>query len=116
MSYITIKTSCAHSNLSCSFQSIGFKGILLFGSKEQKAKYLPILSSGEKLAAFCLTEPSSGSDASSIRCKAIKSEDGSHYILNGSKIWISNGGTAEIFTVFAQVRPITHSSYATYNI
>eukprot|EP00731_Ephydatia_muelleri_P030344 Em0021g867a len=83
-------------------QSIGFKGITLFGTKEQKEKYLPSLASGEKIAAFCLTEPSSGSDASSIRSKAVLSADGKHYILNGSKIWISNGGIAEVMTVFAQ--------------
>ncbi|XP_070538054.1 very long-chain specific acyl-CoA dehydrogenase, mitochondrial-like [Ptychodera flava] len=83
-------------------QSIGFKGILLFGTKEQKEKYLPPVAAGEKIAAFCLTEPSSGSDASSIRSRAVLSDDGKHYILNGSKIWISNGGIAEIFTVFAQ--------------
>ncbi|XP_071566375.1 very long-chain specific acyl-CoA dehydrogenase, mitochondrial-like [Temnothorax nylanderi] len=83
-------------------QSIGFKGILLYGTPEQKAKYLPQVTSG-KYAAFCLTEPSSGSDASSIRSRAIKSDDGSHYVLNGSKIWISNGGIADVMTVFAQV-------------
>ncbi|PIK52677.1 putative very long-chain specific acyl-CoA dehydrogenase, mitochondrial [Apostichopus japonicus] len=83
-------------------QSIGFKGILLFGTPAQKEKYLPTLATGEKFAAFCLTEPSSGSDASSIRTRAVLSEDGKHYILNGSKIWISNGGISEIFTVFAQ--------------
>ncbi|KAL6255144.1 hypothetical protein P5V15_013477 [Pogonomyrmex californicus] len=82
-------------------QSIGFKGILLFGTPEQKAKYLPRVSNGE-YAAFCLTEPSSGSDAASIRSRAVKSADGSHYILNGSKLWISNGGIANIMTVFAQ--------------
>ncbi|XP_058815271.1 very long-chain specific acyl-CoA dehydrogenase, mitochondrial-like [Topomyia yanbarensis] len=83
-------------------QSIGFKGILLYGTKEQKEKYLPMVSTGKKYAAFALTEPSSGSDAGSIRCRAVKSPDGKHYILNGSKIWISNGGIAEIMTVFAQ--------------
>jgi len=83
-------------------QSIGFKGILLFGNKEQKEKYLPDLACGKNIAAFCLTEPSSGSDASSIKTKAVLSPDGKHYILNGSKIWISNGGLAEIFTVFAK--------------
>lgn len=82
-------------------QSIGFKGILLFGNPEQKKKYLPRVSSGE-FAAFCLTEPSSGSDAGSIKTRAVLSPDGKHYILNGSKIWISNGGLAEIMTVFAQ--------------
>lgn len=83
-------------------QSIGFKGILLFGTPEQKAKYLPRVSTGKDFAAFCLTEPSSGSDAGSIRTKAVLSPDGKHFILNGSKIWISNGGFAEIMTVFAQ--------------
>ncbi|KAL7647364.1 UNVERIFIED_CONTAM: hypothetical protein RMT77_000960 [Armadillidium vulgare] len=87
-------------------QSIGFKGILIVGTKEQKEKYLPLVASGEKIACFCLTEPSSGSDAGSIRSRAVLSPDGKHYILNGSKIWISNGGIAEIFTVFAQT-PVT---------
>ncbi|KAL1492704.1 hypothetical protein ABEB36_010920 [Hypothenemus hampei] len=82
-------------------QSIGFKGILLYGTPEQKKKYLPKVSSGT-WAAFCLTEPSSGSDAGSIKSKAELSPDGKHYILNGSKIWISNGGLAEVMTVFAQ--------------
>lgn len=83
-------------------QSIGFKGILLFGTPEQKAKYLPRVSTGKEFAAFCLTEPSSGSDAGSIRSRAVPSPDGKHWILNGSKIWISNGGLAEVMTVFAQ--------------
>lgn len=83
-------------------QSIGFKGILLVGTDEQKQKYLPTLATGEKFAAFCLTEPSSGSDAASIRTNATLSDDGKHWILNGGKLWISNGGIAEIFTVFAQ--------------
>ncbi|XP_045453910.1 very long-chain specific acyl-CoA dehydrogenase, mitochondrial [Melitaea cinxia] len=82
-------------------QSIGFKGILLFGTEQQKAHYLPRVTGGE-YAAFCLTEPSSGSDAGSIKSRAVLSPDGKHFILNGSKIWISNGGIAEIMTVFAQ--------------
>ncbi|XP_032081750.1 very long-chain specific acyl-CoA dehydrogenase, mitochondrial-like isoform X2 [Thamnophis elegans] len=85
-------------------QSIGFKGILLFGNKSQKEKYLPRLASGEACAAFCLTEPSSGSDAASIQTVAELSPCGGFYTLNGSKIWISNGGTAEVFTVFAKTR------------
>lgn len=84
-------------------QAIGYKGITLFGSEEQKNKYLPDVCVGKKIAAFALTEPSSGSDAASIRTKAIPSDDGSHYVLNGSKIFISNGSLAEVFTVFAQV-------------
>lgn len=83
-------------------QSIGFKGILLYGTDEQKKKYLPQVSTGKVYAAFALTEPSSGSDANSIRSRAVLSPDGKHYILNGSKIWISNGGIANIMTVFAQ--------------
>lgn len=77
----------------------------MFGTPEQKEKYLPRVTGGE-FAAFCLTEPSAGSDAGSIKTRAVKSADGSHYVLNGSKIWISNGGLAEIMTVFAQV-PVT---------
>ncbi|XP_018589232.1 very long-chain specific acyl-CoA dehydrogenase, mitochondrial isoform X2 [Scleropages formosus] len=83
-------------------QSIGFKGILLFGSQVQKEKYLPRLASGETIAAFCLTEPASGTDGASMRTRAIHSSCGQYYTLNGGKIWISNGGLAEIFTVFAK--------------
>ncbi|GFY75990.1 very long-chain specific acyl-CoA dehydrogenase, mitochondrial [Trichonephila inaurata madagascariensis] len=84
-------------------QSIGFKGILLFGNKEQKAKYLPDLAIGKKIAAYCLTEPGSGSDAGSIKTRAVPSPCGKYYTMNGSKIWISNGGIADIFTVFAKI-------------
>ncbi|CAK7318213.1 Very long-chain specific acyl-CoA dehydrogenase, mitochondrial [Vulpes lagopus] len=90
-------------------QSIGFKGILLFGTKAQKEKYLPKLASGESIAAFCLTEPSSGSDAASIRSSAVPSPCGKYYTLNGSKIWISNGGLADVFTVFAKT-PVTDTA------
>jgi acyl-CoA dehydrogenase family member 9 len=83
-------------------QSIGLKGILLFGTDEQKRRYLPELATGEKIAAFCLTEPSSGSDAASIRARAKRSADGEHWVLDGSKMWITNGGFADVFTVFAQ--------------
>ena len=85
-------------------QSIGFKGILIAGNKEQKEKYLPTLATGEKVAAFALTEPIAGSDASGIKSRAVPAPDGKSWILNGGKIWISNGGFAEIFTVFAKVR------------
>lgn len=83
-------------------QSIGMKGLLLFGNDAQKEKYLPKLASGELVAAFCLTEPNSGSDAASIRTNAKLSEDGKHYILNGEKVFITNGGFADFFTVFAK--------------
>lgn len=92
-----------------SHQSIGLKGISLFGNVLQKEKYLPKLARGEHVAAFCLTEPGSGSDAGSIKSKAVASEDGNHFILNGSKIWISNGGIADILTVFAKT-PVTDPS------
>jgi len=82
--------------------SCRFQGILLFGNPEQKKKYLPDVATGRKIAAFALTEPSSGSDANSIRTRAEPSPDGKHFILNGNKLWISNGGFAEVFTVFAQ--------------
>lgn len=83
-------------------QSIGLKGILLFGTPEQKRRYLPKLATGEWTAAFALTEPSAGSDAAAIKTRAELSEDGSHYVLNGAKIWITNGGFADVFTVFAR--------------
>ena len=84
-------------------QSIGYKGLLLFGSPEQKEKYLPRLATGELIAAFCLTEPSSGSDAASIKTVATPTEDGSAYSISGSKLWITNGGIADFLTVFAKV-------------
>jgi len=80
--------------------SIGMRGLLLFGTDAQKAKYLPKLASGEMIAAFCLTEPGSGSDAASIRTKAV--QDGNDWILSGEKLWITNGGIADFFTVFAK--------------
>merc|ERR1719295_2234335 len=93
-------------------QSIGFKGILLAGTPEQKEQYLPKLATGEQFAAFALTEPSSGSDAGSIKTRAVLNDAGTHWILNGAKIWISNGGIAEIFTVFAKT-PITDEKTGT---
>ena len=87
-------------------QSIGCKGIVLFGTEEQKRRWLPRCASGELVAAFCLTEAGSGSDAQSMKCSAIPSADGSEYVLSGTKIWISNAGFAGLFTVFAKV-PVT---------
>jgi acyl-CoA dehydrogenase family protein 9 len=81
--------------------SIGMKGILLFGTEEQKARYLPKLASGDMIAAFCLTESGSGSDAASIRTHAKRNADAS-WTLNGEKIWITNGGIADLYTVFAR--------------
>ncbi len=82
---------------------IGMLPILYFGNDQQKEKYLPRLISGELKAAYCLTEPSSGSDALAAKSHAVLSADGSHYLLNGQKMWISNAGFANIFIVFAQV-------------
>lgn len=82
-------------------QSIGYKGVLLFGSPEMKAKYLPALAGGQMIAGFALTEPSTGSDANSVRTRAVQQPDGS-WRLTGSKLWCSNGGIAGLFTVFAQ--------------
>ncbi|MHB1862924.1 MAG: acyl-CoA dehydrogenase family protein [Gemmatimonadaceae bacterium] len=84
-------------------QSIGCKGIVLFGSEAQKQQYLPKCATGECVAGFCLTEPGSGSDAQAMKTTAVPSADGAHYVLNGQKIWISNAGYADIFTVFAKV-------------
>jgi len=83
--------------------AIGSLGIVFFGTSKQKEKYLPGLMKGEKLAAYALTEPSSGSDALSAKTSAVLSDDKKHYILNGEKQFISNGGWADIFTILAQV-------------
>lgn len=82
---------------------IGMLPILYFGTEEQKEKYLPRLIGGELKAAYCLTEPSSGSDALAAKTRADLSEDGKNYIINGQKMWISNAGFADIFIVFAQI-------------
>lgn len=82
---------------------IGTLPLLYYGNENQKAKYIPKLASGEWKAAYCLTEPSAGSDANSGKTKAVLSSDGTHYILNGQKMWITNGGFANLFTVFAKI-------------
>lgn len=82
---------------------IGMLPILYFGTEKQKSTFLPSLISGELKAAYCLTEPSSGSDALAAKTRADLSADGSHYVLNGQKMWISNAGFASVFIVFAQV-------------
>jgi acyl-CoA dehydrogenase family protein 9 len=84
-------------------QSIGCKGIALFGTDDQKRRWLTRCASGELIAAFCLTEPGSGSDAQAMRTTAVPAADGASYALNGQKIWISNAGYAGLFTVFAKV-------------
>ena len=83
-------------------QSIGLKGLILFGTEEQKKKWLPKLAAGEMIAAFALTEPEAGSDAASIRTTADYDPATDTFLVNGNKHWISNGGFAEFFTVFAK--------------
>lgn len=82
---------------------IGTLPILLYGTEEQKQKYLPALATGEKFGAYCLTEPDAGSDANSGKTRAKLTEDGKHYIISGQKMWISNAGFADTFTLFARI-------------
>jgi alkylation response protein AidB-like acyl-CoA dehydrogenase len=82
---------------------IGTLPILYYGNEEQRQKYVPRLATGELIGAYCLTEPGAGSDANSGTTKAVLSEDGKHYILNGAKMWITNGGFADVLTVFAKI-------------
>ena len=102
---VTEKLGAGHS-FSVAFSAhtgIGTLPILYYGTDEQKAKYIPKLASGEWKGAYCLTEPSSGSDANSGKARAKLTDDGKHYILNGQKMWITNAGFADIFTVFAKI-------------
>ena len=83
--------------------SVGTNPILYFGNDDQKKKYVPKLASGEYIGAFCLTEPSAGSDAGSLKTRAVK--DGDDYVINGSKVFITNGGEADVYIVFASTNP-----------
>lgn len=111
MGFVTTMLACdflsgANGSLATAFGAhtgIGTLPILLYGTEAQKQKYLPDLASGTKFGAYCLTEPDAGSDANSGKTKARLSEDGTHYIINGQKMWISNAGFAEIFIVFARI-------------
>jgi butyryl-CoA dehydrogenase len=94
-----ISKACGGVAVSYASSALGAFPILLYGSEEQKQKYLPDIASGKKLAAFGLTEAGAGSDASGIQTTALP--DGDHYVLNGTKQWITNGGEAEIYTVIA---------------
>ena len=91
---------------------IGTFPLLLFGTEAQKQKYLPRLSSCEWIAAYCLSEPQAGSDALAAKTRADLSPDGSHYILNGQKMWITNGGKADFFTVFAKINGEQSAEYS----
>jgi alkylation response protein AidB-like acyl-CoA dehydrogenase len=83
--------------------SIGTLPLVYFGTEDQKARYLPKLASGDLIGAYALTEPQSGSDALAARTTAVLTPDGRHYLLNGQKMWITNGGFADLFTIFAKV-------------
>jgi len=98
--------SGASGSLSTAFGAhtgIGTLPITLYGTEEQKQKYLPKLSTGEWFGSYCLTEPGAGSDANSGKTKAVLSEDGSHYKISGQKMWISNAGFASLLIVFARI-------------
>jgi alkylation response protein AidB-like acyl-CoA dehydrogenase len=82
---------------------IGTLPLLLFGTEEQKQRYLPKLASAEMIAAYCLSEPQAGSDALAAKTRADLSADGTHYVLNGQKMWITNGGAADLYTIFAKI-------------
>jgi len=103
---IADRVSGATGSLSTAFGAhtgIGTMPILLYGTEEQKQKYLPGLASGELIGCYCLTEPGAGSDANSGRTKAELTEDGKSYKINGQKMWISNAGYADVFIVFARI-------------
>lgn len=82
---------------------IGTMPIVLYGTEEQKKKYIPKLATGEWFGAYCLTEPGAGSDANSGKTKAVLTDDGKHYLISGQKMWISNAGFASLFIVFARI-------------
>ncbi len=105
MSLVTEELSygCGGIAICYAASALGAYPIILYGSEEQKKKFLPLVASGNKLAAFALTESEAGSDAANVRTKAVK--DGDYYILNGTKQWITNGGEADIYTVFANTNP-----------
>jgi alkylation response protein AidB-like acyl-CoA dehydrogenase len=102
---VTEKTGAGHSYsvAMAAHTGIGTLPTLYYGNAEQRAKYIPKLTTGEWKACYCLTEPGSGSDANSGKTKAVLTPDGTHYLINGQKMWITNGGFADIFTVFAKI-------------
>ncbi len=105
-SALVIENLCVTGSFAVIFNAhtcIGTLPLAWYGTPEQKAAYLPKLSSGEWIAAYALSESSAGSDAMNIRARATLSEDGKHYLLNGEKMWISNAGFADIFTIFAKI-------------
>ena len=111
MGFVTTMLACdyisgANGSLATAYGAhtgIGTLPILLYGTEEQKKRYLPDLATGAKFGAYCLTEPDAGSDANSGKTRAKLTDDGKHYVINGQKMWISNAGFAEIFIVFAKI-------------
>jgi alkylation response protein AidB-like acyl-CoA dehydrogenase len=95
----------AHSTIMSVNNSLFCNGILTHGSEEQKQKYVKAIASGEAIGAYALTEPQSGSDASNMHTRAVKSEDGSHYVINGKKSWITSGPVARYIVLFAITKP-----------
>lgn len=105
-SMLVIEKMAMAGSFACSYgvhTGLGSLPLIYYGTHEQKEKYLGKLISGEWIAAYCLTEPGSGSDALGAQSSAVLSEDGSHYILNGTKQFITNGGLADLFTIFAKI-------------
>lgn len=115
---VTEKTGAGHSFsvAIAAHTGIGTLPILYYGNDTQRSKYVPKLATGEWKACYCLTEPGSGSDANSGKTKAVLTPDGKHYLLNGQKMWITNAGFADIFTVFAKIEPSTGSGQADKNL
>lgn len=98
-----LSKACGGISLAVAANALGLFPILLHGTDDQKKKYLPDLATGKKIAAFALTEANAGSDALGMKTVAVK--DGDHYVLNGTKQWITNGGVAETYTVIAKTNP-----------
>lgn len=99
----SVGAGCSFAVALSAHTGIGTLPILYYGTKDQKDKYIPKLASGEWKASYCLTEPNSGSDANSGRTKAVLNAEGTHYLITGQKMWITNGGFADIFIVFAKI-------------
>ncbi len=99
----SVGAGCSFAVALSAHTGIGTLPILYYGNKEQKDKYIPKLATGEWKASYCLTEPNSGSDANSGRTKAVLNAEGTHYLITGQKMWITNGGFADIFIVFAKI-------------
>ncbi|MFA6945741.1 MAG: acyl-CoA dehydrogenase family protein [Pedobacter sp.] len=99
----SVGAGCSFAVALSAHTGIGTLPILYYGSKEQKDRYIPKLATGEWKASYCLTEPNSGSDANSGRTKAVLNAEGTHYLITGQKMWITNGGFADIFIVFAKI-------------